>query len=102
MSVTSARSTVCWLPAFSARVWMRCRSNAACSDSSVDRSRSNSLSSSGESILASGCPLLTLSPALTLVLTVPAVAAYNVGETAATTWPCTATSETKRPRVTVA
>jgi hypothetical protein len=47
-------------------------------------------------------PFFTVSPALTLSVTVPAAGANSVGLTAATTRPLTAASRTRVPRVTVA
>ena len=60
------------------------------------------LLSSGLTISASTWSLATLSPALTSRVTVPGLAAYRVGLTAATTLPCTETSRVRVPRLTSA
>ena len=60
------------------------------------------LRSSGLSISASAWPFLTVSPACTFSVTVPAAGAYSVGLTAATTRPWTETSRTSVPRRTSA
>ncbi len=57
---------------------------------------------SGLSRVARTCPLAAGSPAWIFRATMPGAGAYNVGLTAATTWPSAATSCTKLPRSTVA